>query len=43
LRRGIMLMDQGQYRENLADWLAYDLPARFADRILPINQTVALR
>ncbi|WP_426610831.1 type II toxin-antitoxin system VapC family toxin [Bradyrhizobium sp. McL0616] len=43
LRRGIALMDDGRRRTALADWLANDLPARFAERILPIDQVVAER
>ena len=41
LRRGIALMDEGRRRTALAVWLANELPARFADRILPIDQEVA--
>jgi len=37
LRRGIALMDDGRRREALTAWLAEDLPARFAGRILPIK------
>ena len=37
LRRGIALMDDGRRRAALAAWLANDLPARFAERILPID------
>ena len=37
LRRGIALMDAGRRRDALAAWLATDLPARFAERILPID------
>jgi predicted nucleic acid-binding protein len=40
LRRGIALME-GRRRTALAVWLAHDLPARFAERILPIDQEVA--
>lgn len=43
LKRGIALMNDGRRREALAGWLANDLPARFAGRILPIDQTVAER
>lgn len=43
LRRGIALMDDGRRRAALTGWLANDLPARFADRILPIDQAVAER
>ena len=41
LRRGIALMDDGRRRGALADWLASDLPARFAERILPTDRAVA--
>jgi toxin FitB len=41
LKRGIALMADGRRRAALAAWLANDLPARFADHILPIDQAVA--
>jgi hypothetical protein len=41
LRRGIALMDDGRRRDALVAWLANDLPARFAERILPIDHAVA--
>lgn len=41
LRRGIALLDDGRRRAAL--WLAHDLPARFADRVLPIDHAVAER
>ena len=41
LRRGIALMDDGRRRDALVAWLANDLPARFAERILPIDRAVA--
>ena len=43
LRRGIALMDDGRRRDTLAAWVANDLPARFAERILPIDRAVAER
>jgi predicted nucleic acid-binding protein len=43
LRCGIALMDDGRRRDALAAWLANDLPARFAERILPIGYMVAER
>ncbi|MGZ5826861.1 MAG: PIN domain-containing protein [Croceibacterium sp.] len=43
LRRGIALMNDGRRRAALADWLANDLPVRFAERILPIDRAVAER
>jgi predicted nucleic acid-binding protein len=41
LRRGVALMDDGRRRAALTAWLADELPARFAARILPIDQAVA--
>nr|WP_249803446.1 type II toxin-antitoxin system VapC family toxin [Bradyrhizobium sp. 21] len=43
LRRGIALLNDGRRRAALAAWLAHDLPARFAERILPIDRGVAER
>lgn len=43
LRRGIALMDAGRRRDSLAAWLAEDLPARFAGRIVPIDPAIAGR
>jgi predicted nucleic acid-binding protein len=43
LRRGIALMEEGRRRAALTAWLAADLPARFAGRILPIDPAVATR
>ncbi len=43
LKRGIALMDEGRRREALAAWLAGDLPARFAGRIVPIDPAIAER
>ncbi len=43
LKRGIALMDAGRRREALTAWLAEDLPARFAGRILPIDPAIAER
>jgi toxin FitB len=43
LRRGIALMDDGRRRAALAAWLANELPARFAERMLPIDHAVAER
>jgi len=41
LRRGIALLDRGRRRAALAALLANDLPARFVERILPIDHAVA--
>ena len=43
LRRGIALLDDGRRRMALTAWLAYDLPTRFAERVLPIDHAVAER
>ena len=43
LRRGVVLLGAGRRREALAGWLAHELPARFAGRILPIDPSVAER
>lgn len=43
LRRGIALLDDGRRRAALAAWLAHDLPARFVERVLPIDRAVAER
>jgi predicted nucleic acid-binding protein len=42
IRRGIALLDQGRRRSVLSEWLAADLPQRFGDRIIPVDQPVAL-
>lgn len=43
LRRGVALLEDGRRRTALARWLAHDLPERFAERILPIDQAIAER
>lgn len=42
IRRGIALMDDGRKRDALAEWLATDLPERFEQRVLSVDQPVAL-
>lgn len=42
IRRGVALMDDGRKREALAEWLARDLPQRFEQRVLPVDESVAL-
>lgn len=42
IRRGIVLMDEGRRKADLAAWLARDLPQRFAGRVLSVNTDVAL-
>jgi len=41
IRRGVALMDAGRRRDALAEWLALDLPDRFAGRILAVDEGVA--
>ncbi|TIU84827.1 MAG: type II toxin-antitoxin system VapC family toxin [Mesorhizobium sp.] len=42
IRRGVALMDEGHKREALAEWLARDLPQRFEQRVLSVDESVAL-
>ncbi|TGT69669.1 type II toxin-antitoxin system VapC family toxin [bacterium M00.F.Ca.ET.159.01.1.1] len=42
IRRGVALMDEGRKREALAEWLAHDLPRRFEQRVLAVDEAVAL-
>jgi predicted nucleic acid-binding protein len=42
IRRGVALMDSGRKRDALAIWLEQDLPQRFAGRILPVDESVAI-
>jgi len=42
IRRGVALMDEGRKREALTEWLARDLPRRFEQRVLPVDEPVAL-
>ncbi|MER9655300.1 type II toxin-antitoxin system VapC family toxin [Mesorhizobium sp. M0152] len=42
IRRGVALMDEGRKREALAEWLARDLPQRFEQRVIPVDEPVAL-
>ena len=39
IRCGVALMDAGRRRDALAEWLARDLPERFAGRFLAIDET----
>jgi toxin FitB len=41
IRRGIELMAPGLRRDRLTTWLANELPARFEQRVLAIDQRVA--
>jgi toxin FitB len=42
LRRGIARLARSRRRIRLDEWLHHDLPRRFEDRILPIDNRVAL-
>jgi toxin FitB len=43
LRKGITILAEGKRRSQLQNWLDNDLPAEFADRILPVTKTIADR
>lgn len=42
IRRGVALMDEGRKREALTEWLARDLPQRFEQRVLSVDEPIAL-
>jgi predicted nucleic acid-binding protein len=42
LRRGIARMARGRRRLQLDEWLRHELPVRFEERILPIDDRVAV-
>ncbi|MBW8909889.1 MAG: type II toxin-antitoxin system VapC family toxin [Mesorhizobium sp.] len=42
IRRGVALMDEGRKRDALGEWLAQDLPQRFEQRVLSVDEPVAL-
>ena len=43
IRHGIERLPRGNKRDKLDAWLTEDLPARFADRILPVDTDVGDR
>jgi len=43
IRQGIEKLNSGKRRSRLDSWLAVDLPGRFQDRILAIDEPVAQR
>ncbi|HID37475.1 MAG TPA: type II toxin-antitoxin system VapC family toxin [Ghiorsea sp.] len=43
IRKGIELLDDGQRKLQLLDWLEVELPAFFSGRILPVDMKVANR
>lgn len=42
IRRSVAEMDAGQERQLLTEWLVEDLPRRFDQKVLPVNESVAL-
>jgi predicted nucleic acid-binding protein len=42
IRRGVALMDEGRKRGTLTKWLAQDLPQRFQQRVLHVDEPIAL-
>ncbi|MCP9624027.1 type II toxin-antitoxin system VapC family toxin [Nocardia otitidiscaviarum] len=42
LRRGVDRLPDGKRRERLSAWLTEEVPDRFAGRLLPIDEVVAL-
>jgi len=42
IRRGVAPMDAGRKRDTLDEWLRYDLPQPFKNRIIPVEGPVAL-
>ena len=43
LTKGVARLDPGRRRDQLARWLAEDLTAQFAGRVLTFDQAVAVR
>jgi toxin FitB len=43
IRKGVVLLSRSARRTSLEAWLSKDLPLRFSDRILNIDQDVAHR
>lgn len=41
IRKGTALLPAGKKRSYLERWVDIDLPARFANRLLPINSQIA--
>ncbi|MFG1404211.1 type II toxin-antitoxin system VapC family toxin [Xanthobacter sediminis] len=42
VRRGVVLLAEGRRRDALTEWLLHDLPGRFGQRSLPVDEPVAL-
>ncbi len=43
LRKGIEVLDEGERKRRLIDWMEVDLPAYFSGRILSVNVAVSDR
>ena len=41
LRKGVDRLADGKRRDRLDDWLTNDLPDRFGDRVLPVDNPIA--
>lgn len=41
IRKGVNLLSTGRKRIELERWLEQDLPAQFAERLLPVNAEIA--
>jgi predicted nucleic acid-binding protein len=41
IRYGVERLPAGNRRKRIEEWLQHDLPARFQDRILPIDEIIA--
>lgn len=42
IRKGVLLLPEGPKRERLHQWLRAELTRQFTDRVLPVDQGVAL-
>ncbi|NKK91978.1 PIN domain-containing protein [Rhizobium leguminosarum bv. viciae] len=42
IRRGVALMESGRKRDALTEWLVQDLPQRFEQRVISVDQPVAI-
>lgn len=43
LTKGVARLNPGRKRERLSRWLAEDIPAQFAGRVLPFDRAAAVR
>src|SRR5262245_34119630 len=42
IARGVERMKEGRRKQDLKEWLGTQLPAHFGDRVLPVDEQVAL-